>query len=174
MFSRIMWLDLDAYVSCLAETRRRRTSPTVTEWKYPMSSADALKYTVFSHFWEAGYFLTCGGKFGGDFLIYPGVCVCARACNILLLLTASFPLTVHSSGKKTIVVNFFSLQPSSNPILTLATTKLHAVIKRSTKFVLRIQSNSYETVCCCTYLVSSITIPFIRKRNISVFRFKNT
>ena len=40
-----------------------------------MSSSDSQKYRVFSYFWEKGYFLTGGGKFGGDFLIYPGVLV---------------------------------------------------------------------------------------------------
>jgi len=38
-----------------------------------MSSTDTLKYHVFSYFWEKGYFLTAGGKFGGDFLVYPGM-----------------------------------------------------------------------------------------------------
>jgi len=36
------------------------------------SPRDKLLYRVFCHFWELGYFLTSGGKFGGDFLIYPG------------------------------------------------------------------------------------------------------
>ena len=40
-----------------------------------MSSSDSQKYRIFSHFWEKGYFLTGGGKFGGDFLVYPGTLV---------------------------------------------------------------------------------------------------
>ena len=58
-----------------------------TEWKVPMSSADMLKYRVFTYFWEKGYFLTGGGKFGGDFLVYPGMLQCKSKenCTILFL-----------------------------------------------------------------------------------------
>jgi len=38
-----------------------------------MSSSDMLKYRIFSHFWEKGYFLTGAMKFGGNFLVYPGM-----------------------------------------------------------------------------------------------------
>jgi len=40
-----------------------------------MTSTEEQKYRVFSYFWEKGYFLTSGGKFGGDFLVYPGVLI---------------------------------------------------------------------------------------------------
>jgi len=52
-----------------------------------MSSADMLKYHVFTYFWEKGYFLTGGGKFGGDFLVYPGMLQCKSKenCTILFL-----------------------------------------------------------------------------------------
>ena len=59
--------------SHVAEIRRHENRQSITEWKLPMSSKDILKYRVFSDFWERGYFLTGGGKFGGDFLIYPGI-----------------------------------------------------------------------------------------------------
>lgn len=55
-----------------AEIRCRKNCSSTTEWRFPMSSTDTLKYHVFSYFWEKGYFLTAGGKFGGDFLVYPG------------------------------------------------------------------------------------------------------
>ncbi|XP_033100350.1 tRNA-splicing endonuclease subunit Sen34-like [Anneissia japonica] len=42
------------------------------EWNYPSSDTEWLRFLVFKHFWEEGYYLTCGGKFGGDFLVYPG------------------------------------------------------------------------------------------------------
>jgi len=29
------------------------------------------KYLAFKHLWSLGYYLTCGAKFGGDFLVYP-------------------------------------------------------------------------------------------------------
>jgi tRNA splicing endonuclease len=30
------------------------------------------KYKIYKYFWSLGYFLTCGSKFGGDYLVYPG------------------------------------------------------------------------------------------------------
>jgi len=63
----------------VAETCCNRNRRITTDWTLPMSSRDILKYRIFSHFWEKGYFLTGGGKFGGDFLIYPGMsmfCCC--------------------------------------------------------------------------------------------------
>ncbi|XP_041466764.1 tRNA-splicing endonuclease subunit Sen34-like [Lytechinus variegatus] len=41
-------------------------------WRYPSTEREILKYRVFRHFWEMGYYLTSGTKFGGDFLVYPG------------------------------------------------------------------------------------------------------
>ena len=59
----------------LAEIRRQKNCPVTTGWEFPMSRKDTMKYRVFSYFWEKGYFLTGGGKFGGDFLIYPGLLI---------------------------------------------------------------------------------------------------
>lgn len=44
----------------------------INKWNFDSSPRDTLLYRVFSHFWENGYFLTNGGKFGGDFLVYRG------------------------------------------------------------------------------------------------------
>ncbi|XP_019632594.1 PREDICTED: tRNA-splicing endonuclease subunit Sen34-like [Branchiostoma belcheri] len=41
-------------------------------WNYPTTDREALRCQVFQDLWEKGYFLTSGGKFGGDFLVYPG------------------------------------------------------------------------------------------------------
>ncbi|KAI8509231.1 tRNA-splicing endonuclease subunit Sen34 [Branchiostoma belcheri] len=41
-------------------------------WNYPTTDREALRCHVFQDLWEKGYFLTSGGKFGGDFLVYPG------------------------------------------------------------------------------------------------------
>ena len=41
-------------------------------WTYPESQTDRLHYRVFSDLWEKGYYLTSGGKFGGQYLAYPG------------------------------------------------------------------------------------------------------
>ena len=37
---------------------------------------DKLKYSTFRDFWEKGFSLTAGGKFGGHFLVYPGTILC--------------------------------------------------------------------------------------------------
>ncbi len=30
------------------------------------------KYNAFKYLWNQGYYITCGAKFGGEFLVYPG------------------------------------------------------------------------------------------------------
>ena len=42
------------------------------KWTFPETKKDRLNYRVFSDLWEKGYFLTSGGKFGGNYLAYPG------------------------------------------------------------------------------------------------------
>ncbi|XP_036603852.1 LOW QUALITY PROTEIN: tRNA-splicing endonuclease subunit Sen34 [Trichosurus vulpecula] len=42
------------------------------DWPHPGNPAHELRYRVYKDLWERGYFLTSGGKFGGDFLVYPG------------------------------------------------------------------------------------------------------
>lgn len=42
------------------------------DWLYPVTEAETTRYRVFKDLWEKGYYLTSGGKFGGDFLVYPG------------------------------------------------------------------------------------------------------
>ncbi|XP_046574545.1 tRNA-splicing endonuclease subunit Sen34-like isoform X1 [Haliotis rubra] len=46
--------------------------PVTNEWKYPQSEHERLRCQVFSYLWGRGYYMTGGGKFGGDFLVYPG------------------------------------------------------------------------------------------------------
>ncbi|XP_056652654.1 LOW QUALITY PROTEIN: tRNA-splicing endonuclease subunit Sen34 [Monodelphis domestica] len=42
------------------------------DWPYAGDPRHELRYRVYKDLWERGYFLTSGGKFGGDFLVYPG------------------------------------------------------------------------------------------------------
>lgn len=42
------------------------------EWKFPETTVERLRYSVFKDLWHKGYYLTAGIKFGGDFLAYPG------------------------------------------------------------------------------------------------------
>lgn len=41
-------------------------------WNYPETSEEKIKYMIFKDLWERGHYVTTGGKFGGDFLAYPG------------------------------------------------------------------------------------------------------
>lgn len=41
-------------------------------WSYPETSAQKARCGVFRALWEKGYYMGCGIKFGGDFLVYPG------------------------------------------------------------------------------------------------------
>lgn len=37
-----------------------------------MTDLETIRYKVFKDLWSKGMFLTCGLKFGGDFLVYEG------------------------------------------------------------------------------------------------------
>ncbi|XP_069598388.1 tRNA-splicing endonuclease subunit Sen34 [Ranitomeya imitator] len=43
-----------------------------SEWPYAGHKTHEARYKVFRDLWQKGYYLTSGGKFGGDFLVYPG------------------------------------------------------------------------------------------------------
>lgn len=45
----------------------------VTDWNYPHTEKESIRYQIFKDLWEKGYYVTCGQKFGGDFLVYPGM-----------------------------------------------------------------------------------------------------
>ncbi|XP_038608960.1 tRNA-splicing endonuclease subunit Sen34 [Tachyglossus aculeatus] len=42
------------------------------DWPHAGRPSHELRYRVYRDLWQRGYFLTAGGKFGGDFLVYPG------------------------------------------------------------------------------------------------------
>ncbi|CAH1243748.1 TSEN34 [Branchiostoma lanceolatum] len=58
-------------VQIMTEQDSEETQETIP-WNYPTTDTEALRCRVFQDLWEKGYFLTSGGKFGGDFLVYPG------------------------------------------------------------------------------------------------------
>lgn len=43
-------------------------------WTYPATKEERARCEVFRDLWEKGYYLGGGGKFGGDWLVYPGAC----------------------------------------------------------------------------------------------------
>lgn len=46
-----------------------------------LKDAERLRYKVFKDLWSKGFYLTCGIKFGGDFLVYEGEII--RLINML-------------------------------------------------------------------------------------------
>lgn len=70
---------------------KRVHSANVT-WNYPSTPSEVLKYKVFRHFWEDGYFLTSGNKFGGDFLVYPGDPLKFHAYFLVLCIDKNAPI----------------------------------------------------------------------------------
>ena len=41
-------------------------------WSYPSNAEERARCEVFRDLWEKGYYMGGGGKFGGDWLVYPG------------------------------------------------------------------------------------------------------
>lgn len=42
------------------------------DWPHAGRPAHELRYSIYRDLWERGFFLSAAGKFGGDFLVYPG------------------------------------------------------------------------------------------------------
>lgn len=45
------------------------------QWMFPKSEKEQFRYEVFKDLWEKNFRLTCGDKFGGDFLCYEGIAI---------------------------------------------------------------------------------------------------
>ncbi|KAJ6653296.1 hypothetical protein lerEdw1_009385 [Lerista edwardsae] len=63
----------------LATERKRPGQAEVVDWRVPSpdwpyagQQDHETRYCIFKSLWEQGYYVTSGGKFGGDFLVYPG------------------------------------------------------------------------------------------------------
>jgi tRNA-splicing endonuclease subunit Sen34 len=70
-------------------------------WTYPATEEERAKCEVFRDLWEKGYYLGGGGKFGGDWLVYPGALFFPPPELIVASLTppcvhAGDPLRYHS------------------------------------------------------------------------------
>ncbi|XP_010584907.1 tRNA-splicing endonuclease subunit Sen34 [Loxodonta africana] len=42
------------------------------DWPHAGRPTHELRYSIYRDLWERGFFLSAAGKFGGDFLVYPG------------------------------------------------------------------------------------------------------
>ena len=66
--SSLPWNSPDTYTyATLAEAQ------TAGVWNYPSTHHERAKCGVFRSLWEQGYFMGGGIKFGGDYLVYPGI-----------------------------------------------------------------------------------------------------
>lgn len=50
-------------------------------WTYPSTPFERAKCAVFRDLWEKGHYMGGGIKFGGDFLVYPGMCGPLRSAS---------------------------------------------------------------------------------------------
>ncbi len=51
-------------------------------WTYPSTEDERARCEVFRDLWEKGYYMGGGGKFGGDWLVYPGALVLPRTFSL--------------------------------------------------------------------------------------------
>jgi tRNA-splicing endonuclease subunit Sen34 len=65
-------------------------------WEYPSNLHERAKCGVFRGLWEQGYFMGGGIKFGGDYLVYPGLPSQLRSPDSRLTLIRGDPLRYHS------------------------------------------------------------------------------
>jgi tRNA-splicing endonuclease subunit Sen34 len=47
-------------------------------WSYPATPEDRARCEVFRDLWEKGYYMGGGSKFGGDWIVYPGMVLFGR------------------------------------------------------------------------------------------------
>lgn len=68
-------------------------------WRHPENEADRTRCAVFGDLWEKGYYMGGGSKFGGDWLVYPGLYWLSVPCSTNLdshLIRIGDPLRYHS------------------------------------------------------------------------------
>ena len=66
--SSLEWYKPDAHVYTTIEIAKE-----VGVWDYPSTLQERARCGVFRDLWEQGYFMGGGIKFGGDYLVYPGI-----------------------------------------------------------------------------------------------------
>lgn len=71
-------------------------------WSYPSDLTERAKCAVFRDLWERGYYMGGGLKFGGDFLVYPGIPNNITPLQLGLRLLGD-PLRYHSHFTATVI-----------------------------------------------------------------------
>ena len=77
------------------------------------SENDFLKYTIFKNLWQKGFYLTCGIKFGGSFLVYAGNIVDVHSYISILIIPFNFnlipPKIIIASGRTGTMTKKFNI-----------------------------------------------------------------
>ena len=71
-------------------------------WSYPSDLTERAKCAVFRDLWEKEYYMGGGLKFGGDFLVYPGIPNNVMPLQLSLRLSGD-PLRYHSHFTVTVI-----------------------------------------------------------------------
>lgn len=71
-------------------------------WSYPSDLTERAKCAVFRDLWDKGYYMGGGLKFGGDFLIYPGMVISEVYLQRSSHLSGD-PLRYHSHFTATVI-----------------------------------------------------------------------
>ena len=88
-------------------------------WSYPSNQEERAKCAVFADLWRKGYYMGNGLRFGGDWLVYPGMCPVPASGNY------------SSSRKATRFATTLTLSPPSIRLPTLQYNRwssLHMVV----------------------------------------------
>jgi tRNA-splicing endonuclease subunit Sen34 len=71
-------------------------------WSYPSNLTERAKCAVFRDLWEQGYYMGGGLKFGGDFLVYPGIPISLVSLQLDSYISGD-PLRYHSHFTATVI-----------------------------------------------------------------------
>ena len=71
-------------------------------WSYPSDLTERARCAVFRDLWERSYYMGGGLKFGGDFLVYPGIPISFVSPQLGSCLTGD-PLRYHSHFTATVI-----------------------------------------------------------------------
>ena len=100
-------------------------------WTYPVTPYERAKCRVFQDLWEKGNFMGGGIKFGGDFLIYPGMFSPSECHDPTDRLFSGDPLRYHSHFVATVVE---SPKAPLTPMEIVAHGRLGTATKKSHLF----------------------------------------
>ncbi|GAB6023904.1 hypothetical protein CHUAL_008640 [Chamberlinius hualienensis] len=90
-----------------------KTTAVPADWHYPRTAAQKMRLRVYTDLYDKGYYITTGGKFGGDYLLYPGDPVQYHASHIAICVPQETELSGYdiiakgrlgSTVKKTVVL----------------------------------------------------------------------